>query len=344
MVITKTFECNNSSVLDTLEEMSKENENGSLSHSDGYKEANSSAFPIKDFLDTDVDLSCKETVACDKKDMDEPWKVWELDESVLSNDISRSNDGEVRVSAVEDDLNETLPNTITSRMYGNAFECDTKDRDEKWNTPEFECSIIPDLIDEKGNESVVPDARFTSGYKFFETDTKCVEEYELPELVVFYKESSWNNAKPGTYVSITGDEDQHSNTTESADTELSSAVGSKSSVESDKNEEQDTELPVPNDLKPGSPDEVYNDDDDSEDTYLEDLIMIFGSKGTAKWKHSNKLQETESSANVIPIPKESGFESYQQSKQPDQVYFCYLYRFSPNMFMYIRHLNSCCHI
>lgn len=306
MHITKTFECNNSVVPDTPEEKSTMKEN---------PEADSSAFPTKDILDLNVNVDCNEKLGCETKDMDELWKVSELDESVISDDVSRSNDSEVRASTVEVDLNEALPKTITSRRYGDAFERDVKDGDEKWNTPEFEFSIIPDLIDEKGNESVVNDARFTSGYKFFETDTKGVEEYELPEMVVFYKESSWNNAQPGTYVSVPADEDQHSNTTESDDTELPSADGSKSSVESENNEGEDTKLSIPNALKPGSPEEVYNDDDSEDINYLEDLVMIFGSKGTPKWKHSNKQPDIGSSATVTPRREES--------KQPDQVYFCY---------------------
>ncbi|KAH0764635.1 hypothetical protein KY285_000506 [Solanum tuberosum] len=301
-------------VLDTPEEKSamKEDEKGMLSHFDGHRKGDSFTFPTLDFLDPIVDVSSKETLACETKDVDELWKV---SESVVSDDIARSNDTEVRASSVENDLNEVLLNKI---------ECDMKDRDAKWNTPEFECSIIPDLIDEEKDDSVVPDARFTSGYKFFENDAKLysekrAKEYDLPELVVFYKEGNNNIAKnlcrddSGAYVSIPGDEDEHSNTRESDDTELlSSADGCKSSVEYENNEKEKTELPVPNDSKPGSPDEVYNNDDDSDDSYLEDLIMIFGSKGTAKWKHS---------PNAIPSPNESGVESYQQSTQPDQIPF-----------------------
>ncbi|KAK4380425.1 hypothetical protein RND71_002287 [Anisodus tanguticus] len=95
---------------------------------------------------------------------------------------------------------EAFPNIITSRRYGNPFACDTKDRDQQWNTPEYECSIISDFIDGKENGSTVSDARFTSGCKFFETDTKLYTEKR-------------------TYVSIPADEDQHSNTSESVDVE-----------------------------------------------------------------------------------------------------------------------------
>ncbi|KAK4736889.1 hypothetical protein R3W88_000586 [Solanum pinnatisectum] len=188
-----------------------------------------------------------------------------------------------------------------------TLACDMKDVDELWKVSE---SVVSDDIarsNDTGDDSVVPDARFTSGYKFFENDAKLysekrAKEYDLPELVVFYKEGNNNIAKnlcrddSGAYVSIPGDEDQHINTTENMK----------------KNEKEKTELPVPNDSKPGSPDEVYNNDDDSDDSYLEDLIMIFGSKGTAKWKHS---------PNAIPSPNESGVESYQQSTQPDQIPF-----------------------
>ncbi|KAG5629465.1 hypothetical protein H5410_001182 [Solanum commersonii] len=274
-------------VLDTPEEKSsmKEDEKGMLSHFDGHKKGDSFTFPTLDFLDSIVDVSSKETLACETKDVDELWKVSESD---VSDDIARSNDTEVRASSVENDLNEVLLN---------KSECDMKDKDAKWNTPEFECSIIPGLIDEEKDDSVVPDAQFTSGYKFFENDAKLYSETD----------------DSGGYVSIPGDEDEHSNTTESDDTELlSSADGCKSSVEYENNEKQKTELAIPNDSKPGSPDEVYNNDDDSDDSYLEDLIMIFGSKGTAKWKHS---------PNAIPSPNESGVESYQQSTQPDQIPF-----------------------
>ncbi|MCD9561492.1 hypothetical protein HAX54_020619 [Datura stramonium] len=318
-------------VIDTNEEKAimKDNQSGILSRTNSEKEANSLVFPTKDFLDSTGYGSCKEKLACDTEDMDELWKVPELYESV------------------EDDLNKALPNIITSRRYGNLFASDTKDSSQQWNTPEFECSMISDFIDEKRNESTVSHAPFTSGCKFFETDKKLytdrrVKEYELPELIVCYKESDYNIVKnicidesvsiadripqPGTYVSIPADEDQHSNTSESADTELSSAGGSKSSVEYENNEEEDAESPLPNSLKPTSRDEVNNDSDN--DTYLEDLIMIFGSKGTAKWKYTT-LPETDSSANVMVRPEESGSENSQQSnpvsdqsaQQPDQIPF-----------------------
>ncbi|XP_027769843.1 uncharacterized protein LOC114075608 [Solanum pennellii] len=295
-------------VLDTPEEKSemKEDEKGMLSHSDGHKKEDSFSFPTLDFLDPIVDASSKETLADDTKAADE--------ESVVSDDIARRNDTEVRaLTSLESDVNE---------VCDDAIECDMKDRDAKWNTPEFECSIIPDLIDEKKDDSVVSDAQFTSGYKFSENDAKLysekrAKEYDLPELVVFYKEGDKNIAKnlcrddSGAYVSIPDDEDQQSNTsTESADTELlSSADGSKSSVEY---ENEKTELLVPNDPMPGSPEEVYRYENDSDDNYLEDLVMIFGSKGTAKWKHS---------PSAIASPNVLGVESSQQSTQPDQIPF-----------------------
>lgn len=327
-MLLKHLKCYNSVVLDAPEEKSemKEDEKGMSSHSDSHKKEDSFTFPTLDFLDPIVDASSKETLADDTKAVDE--------ESVVSDDIARRNDTEVRaLTSVESDVNE---------VCDDAIECDMEDRDAKWNTPEFECSIIPDLIDEKKDDSVVSDAQFTSGYKFSENDAKLysekrAKEYDLPELVVFYKEGDKNIAKnlcrddSGAYVSIPDDEDQQSNTsTESADTELlSSADGSKSSVEY---ENEKTELLVPNDPMPGSPEEVYRYENDSDDNYLEDLVMIFGSKGTAKWKHS---------PNAIASPNVLGVESSQQSTQPDQV--CIFVIFMDvllNMFMY----TPRCHI
>ncbi|KAJ8529163.1 hypothetical protein K7X08_035998 [Anisodus acutangulus] len=322
-------------VFDTPEEKAimKDNQNGVSRRSNGYKEANSLVFPTKDFLDSNRYGSGKETLACDTKDRDELWKVSELYESVLIDDISRSNNEEIRTSTVE-----ALPNIITSRRYGNPFACDTKDRDQQWNTPEYECSIISDFIDGKENGSIVSDAPFTSGCKFFETDAKLytekhINEYELPELVVCYKESNYNivkdicmdasvpvYAQTGTYVSIPADEDQHSNTSESADVESCSTGGFKSSVEYEKNKEEDTAARVPNGSEPTSQDNV--NEDTETDTYLEDLILIFGPKCTTRWKYTNlseiDLSEEESD---IENSQQSNSDSDQYSQQPDQIPF-----------------------
>ncbi|XP_059281423.1 uncharacterized protein LOC132035139 [Lycium ferocissimum] len=329
-------------ILDTPYEKAimKDNQNGGLSRSNRYKEANSLAFPTEDFLDSNGYGSRKETLACDTKDRDNLWKVSELYESVFFDDISRSNNDKIRASTVENDLNEALPNIITSRRYGNPFAYDTKDRDQQWNTPEFECSVICDFLDEKEKGSIFSDA------PFIETDTelyteKRIKEYELPELIVCYKESnynivkdicvdmsipvadtilteSWNNAQPGTYVSIPADEDQHSNTSESADIESCSPGGSKSSVEYENNEEEYTESPVPNGLNPTSEDNGNEDAD--RDTYLEDLILIFGPKSTRRWKYTN-LSEIDSSAEESGIEnsQQSNFDSDQTAQQPDLI-------------------------
>ncbi|KAM3398136.1 hypothetical protein P3S68_001650 [Capsicum galapagoense] len=336
-------------VSDTPEDKAtlKVNQNRILCHLNDNKEANSLVVPTKDLHDSNGYVGSKETLSCDTNDMDKSWEVSELYESVLDN-ISKTKD-EISVPTVEDDQNETLANRITSRRYGNPFACDKKDIDQQyWNTPELERSMIPDLIDEEENKlSTITGAPHTSGCKLFEADKKSytekrLKEYDLPELMVCYKESnynsiknicmedSWNNAQPGTYVSVPADDqDQHSNTSESADTvsvpaadddqnsttsesadtELTSAGGSKSSVEYENNEEKDTESPVPKYLKTTSQDEVNGDSDTA--TYLEDLIMIFGSSGTAKWKHTNSMLRTEGPS----------IEKSQQSKHPDQIPF-----------------------
>ncbi|XP_047259694.1 uncharacterized protein LOC107854130 [Capsicum annuum] len=337
-------------VSDTPEDKAtlKVNQNRILCHLNDDKEANSLVVPTKDLHDSNGYVGSKETLSCDTNDMDKSWEVSELYESVLDN-ISKTKDDEISVPTVEDDQNETLANRITSRRYGNPFACDKKDIDQQyWNTPELERSMIPDLIDEEENKlSTITGAPHTSGCKLFEADKKSytekrLKEYDLPELMVCYKESnynsikniymedSWNNAQPGTYVSVPADDqDQHSNTSESADTvsvpaadddqnsttsesadtELTSAGGSKSSVEYENNEEKDTESPVPKYLKTTSQDEVNGDSDTA--TYLEDLIMIFGSSGTAKWKHTNSMLRTEGPS----------IEKSQQSKHPDQIPF-----------------------
>ncbi|XP_009627153.1 cell wall protein AWA1-like [Nicotiana tomentosiformis] len=349
-------------VFDTPEEKAtmKDNQNGILSRSNGYKEANSLLFPTKDFVNSNRYGSCKGSLACDTRDRDELWKVPELYGSVYFDDISRSKNHEIIAPTVEDDQNEDSPNIITCRRYINQFACDTKYRDQQWSTPEFECSVIAGFVDEKENGSIVSDAHapFTSGCKFFGTNTslyteKCAKEYELPELIVCYKESnynivedictdkgvavtdrilteSWSNGQNGTYVCTPADEDQHSNTSESDDIELCSAGGSKaSSVEyansvAATSEEEDTESLVAATNEEEDTDKVNRISD--VDTYLEDLIMIFGSKGTTKWKGTNQSGKY-SSANIMLHTEESGIQNSQKSnsvgdqsaQQPDQI-------------------------
>ncbi|CAN4094795.1 unnamed protein product [Withania somnifera] len=260
--------------------------------------------------------------------MDELWKVLEVHESVLFDDNSRSNSDYIKASTVEDGVNEALPNIITSRRCASPLAYDAKDSDlQHWNAPEFECLIISNLIDEKETGSIVSDAPPTPDTKLY-TD-KCVKEYELPELVACYKESnynivkyicmddSWNNAQqPDTYVSIPADdEDQHRNSSESADTEVCSAGGSKSSVEYENSEEEDTKSP--DGSNPTSQDKLNNDSD--RDNYLY-LVLTLGSRGNAKWKHTTQ-SEPDLPTNVMLRPEESGIENSQQSKQPDQIHF-----------------------
>ncbi|XP_019249032.1 PREDICTED: uncharacterized protein LOC109228337 isoform X2 [Nicotiana attenuata] len=351
-------------VFDTPEEKAtvKDNQNGILSRSNGYKEANSLLFPTKDFVNSNRYGTYKGSLACDTRDRDELWKVPELYGSVYFDDISRSKNHEIVAPTVEDDQNEDSHNIITCRRYINPFACNTKYRDQQWSTPEFECSSIADFIDEKVNGSIVSDlhAPFTSGCKFLGTNTSLYEEkrakeYELPELIVCYKESnynivedictnksvavtdrilteSWSNGQNGTYVCTPADEDQHSNTSESDDVELCSAGGSKaSSVEyansvAATSEEEDTESLAAATNEEEDTDKVNRISD--ADTYLEDLIMIFGSKGTTKWKGTNPSGKY-SSANIMLHTEESGIQNSQKSnsvgdqsaQQPDQIPF-----------------------
>ncbi|XP_009776800.1 uncharacterized protein [Nicotiana sylvestris] len=349
-------------VFDTPEETAtmKDNQNGILSRSNGYKEANSLLFPTKDFVNSNRYGSYNGSLACDTRDRDE--LVPELYDSVYFDDISRSKHHEIIAPTVDDDQNEDSHNIITCRRYINPFACNTKYRDQQWSTPEFECSTIADFIDEKENESIVSDehAPFTSGCKFLGTNTslyaeKHAKEYELPELIVCYKESnyniveeictdksvavmdrilteSWSNGQNGTYVCTPADEDQHSNTSESDDIELCSAGGSKaSSVEyansvAATSEEEDTESLVAATNEEEDTDKVNRISD--ADTYLEDLIMIFGSKGTTKWKGTNPSGKY-SSANIMLHTEESGIQNSQKSnsvgdqsaQQPDQILY-----------------------
>lgn len=391
---SKTFECNNS-VLDTAEEKPnmKGSQNGILSHSNGFEEEDSLGFPTKNFANTNVHDNSKDPLARDREDGNEFWKVPELDDSIFfdtnneikvssvrddqNGDMSKvitdkrggnpfacdfplSNTNEIDAASMTNDQNGGLSNIIHGKRGGNPFECDTKDRDQPWNIPEYECSMIVDFLDHKENKTIDSDSPFTSHSELFENNTnlysdKGVTDHDLPELTVCYRESnfnivkdicmdegvpavdkvlieSWKDDQPSTSVSVGADEDQQSNTRESVDEgSLTSSVSKDSSVEDAKNvvashdieQEQATGVLVPNGFNPSAEDKANKNAD--KDSYLEDLMMIFGSKCTANGKVTNATEKTSSANNVVRT-EESNLNSQkaksdgdQSALQPDQV-------------------------
>ncbi|CAN4122011.1 unnamed protein product [Withania somnifera] len=223
-----------SCVFDTAEEKPtmKGNQNGILSHSNGYKEEDSLGFSANDFGNSNVHDNSKDSLSSAVKDGNEFWKVPELGDSIFFDnnneitassvrddhnvdlskivsdirggnpfacDIPSSETNEINAASVVDDQNGGLSNIIHSKRGGNPFECDTKDRDQPWNIPEYN-SIIVDFLDDKENEAIDSDSPFTSHSELFENNThfysdKDVTDHELPELTVCYRENNFNVVK-----------------------------------------------------------------------------------------------------------------------------------------------------
>ncbi|XP_015074458.1 uncharacterized protein LOC107018480 isoform X1 [Solanum pennellii] len=378
-----------SHVFDTAEEKPtmNGNQNGILSHSNGYKEADSLGFPVNDFRNTNVHDNREDPLACDRKDGNKFWKVPELDDSIFfdnndeikaSNvrdnhnvdlstingdnrggnpfacDIPSSETNEIVAASVTDDQTGSLSNIIHTKRGGNPFECDTKDRNQPWNIPEYESL---DFLDDKGNETIDSDSPFTSHSELFENNKhfysdKGVTDHELSELTVCYRENnfnivkdicmdegvpavdkvlteSWKDDQLSTSVSVDADEEHQSNTKKSVDMGSSIAtVSQDSSCEDAKNiavthdaEIEPTGAPIPNDFNPSLENKANKDAD--KDSYLEDLLMIFGSKCTTNGKTTN-ASEKPSSPNTVVRVEESNIKTSdgdQSTLQPDQVPF-----------------------
>ncbi|KAK4357968.1 hypothetical protein RND71_023578 [Anisodus tanguticus] len=340
---------------DTAEEKPtmKRNQNGILSHSNGYKEEDSLGFPANDFGNSNIHDNSEDPLACDKNDVNQFWKVPELDHSIFFGnnneikassvrddknvhiseiisdkrsgnpfacDIPSSNTNEIEPASVTDDQNGGLSSIIHSKRNGNPFECDTKDRDQPWNIPEYS-SMIVDFLDDKENESIESDSPFTSHSELFETTThlysdKGVTDHNLPELAVCYRENNFNIVKD-----VCMDEEQHK---ESVDMGLTAASVSKDpSPEDAKNiavthdtEQEATGALVPNGFKP-SPENNANKDADK-DSYLEDLMMIFGSKCTTNGKATNASEKPSSPNTMVRLEEWNVKNSQRASSDGDQ--------------------------
>ncbi|KAM3269299.1 putative protein isoform X1 [Capsicum chacoense] len=383
---SKTFECNDS-VFDTAEEKPtmKGNQNGILSHSNGYKEEECLGFPANDFGNTNVHDNREDPLACDGKDGNEFWKVPELGDSIFFDnnneikavrddrnveskiigenrsgnpfacDIPSSETNEIVAASVTDDQNGGLSSIIHTKRGGNPFECDTKDRDQPWNIPEYECSMIVDFLDDQENENVGSDSPFTSHSELFANNTqlysdKGFNDHELSELTVCYRENNLNMVKdirmdegvpavdkvliesskddqPSTFVSVDADEEHQSNTRKSVDMGSTPAsISQDSSFEDVKNiavthdtEKEATGVLVSNGFKPSIENNTNKDAD--RDSYLEDLMMIFGPKCTTNGKATN-ASEKPSSPNTVVCVEESNIKKSdgdQSILQPDQV-------------------------
>lgn len=389
---SKTFECNNS-VFDTAEEKStmKGNQNGILGHSNGYKEEDSLGFPINDFGNSNVHGNREDPLACDSKDGNEFWKVRELDDSIFFDndneikassvrddynvdlskingdnrggnpfvcDIPSSETNEIVAASATDDQNGGLSNIIHSKRGRNPFECDTKDRDQLWNVPEYECSMIVDFLDDKENETIDSASPFTSHSELFDHNKhfysdKGVTDHELPELTVCYRENnfnmvkdicmdegvpavdkvlieSWKDDQPSTSVSVDADEEQQSNARRTVDMvstpQDSSFEDAKNIAVTHDTEKDATGALGPNSFKPSL--EINANKAMDKDSYLEDLMMMFGSKCTTNGKATNASGKP-SSPNTVGRVDESNIngkatnpsDSNQSTLQPDQVPF-----------------------
>lgn len=323
-----------------------ENPDELLNHSNGYKDFKSLVFQGKDHLDPNGCDGTKDSLVCETKERNEFWNVQELDDSVFFEDISRSNKHEIRASPLKDDLNEGLSNLISCKRNGNPFACDTEDRDHPWSIPKFEGSMIVDFLDDKEKGAAVSNAQFTSVSEFLGTDThlytdKGVVECKFPESTVRYNvmkdicmdegvplmdkivTESREEDQPDSSVSLAADKHQPRNTWEDIDSELVSVGESKaSSVENTfkisvdhhtTKEDEDTKSLVPNGLNPFL---EYNMSKDADkDSYVEDAMKIFGSKGNTIAKATNISEKESDSQNS----KESNSDADQSTQQPDQM-------------------------
>lgn len=321
-----------------------------LTHSNGCKDSKSLVFPTKDLLDSNGRDGTKDSLACEKE-RNEFWNVQELDDSVFFEDISRSNKHEITASPLKDDLNEGLSNLTSCKRNGNPFACDTGDRDHPWSIPKFEDPMIVNFFDDKEKGAVVSNAQFTSLSELFGTDTplytdKGVLEFKLPESTICYEKSNYHITKdicmdegvplmdkivtesrkddqPDSSISLAADEHQPRNTRDGLDSEFVSSGESKaSSVESavkisvdhhTTKEDADTKSLAPNGINPFLEDNMSKDAD--KDSYLEDVMKIFGAKDTTMDKATN-ISEKECD---IQNFKESNSDADQSSQQPDQV-------------------------
>ncbi|CAN4124639.1 unnamed protein product [Withania somnifera] len=373
-------------VFDTAEEKPamKGNQNGILSHSNGYKEEDSLGLP-----------QTTSEIQINTKYGNEFWKVPELDDSIFFDnndeitascvrddhnvdlsktigdnrggnpfacDIPSSEIHEIDAVSVTDNQNGGLSIIIHSKRGGNPFECDTKDRDQPWNIPEYN-SMIVDFLDDEENETIDSDSTFTSHSELFENNAHSysdkgvtVTEHELLELTVCYRENNFNMVKdicmdegvsavdkvliesgkdnqPRTSVSVAADEEQQSNRRGSVNMGLTPAsVSQDSSFEDAQNvavthdtEHEAAGTLVPNGFKPSLENNANKDAD--KDPYLEDLMMLFGSKCTTGKAIS--ASEKPSSPNTLVLAEESNIKNSQRAKfngdqsplQPDQVPF-----------------------
>ncbi|CAN4084707.1 unnamed protein product [Withania somnifera] len=324
-----------------------ENPDEILNHSNGYMDFKSSVSQGKDQLDPNGCDGTKDSLVYETKER----SVQELDDTVFFDDISRGNKHEIRASPLKDDLNEGLSNLISCKRNGNPFACDTEDRDHPWSIPEFEGSMIVDFLDDENKGAAVSNAQVVSVSEFLGTDThlytdKGVVECNFPESKVCYKENNCNILKdicmdegvplmdkivtesreedqPESSVSLAADKQQPRNTWEGIDRELASADEFKaSSVENTfkvsvdhhtTKEDEDAKSLVPNGLNPFL---EYNMSKDADkDSYMEDVMKIFGSKGNTIAK-ATTISEKESG---IQNSKEYTSDADQSRQQLDQM-------------------------
>ncbi|CAK9177522.1 unnamed protein product [Ilex paraguariensis] len=234
----------------------------------------------------------EDSLACDTNNRDELWSTTKLESSVVD-DLTNGNEKENNDSVAPCSIHLELFQKVTDLVS------ETNEREELWSTPELECTVVVDDFT-NGNENEYSDsvAPCSIHSQSFDKDTdlytdKNVMECDLPELIVCYRESTYQIVKDicidegvfcedkiltensevdqkGLHTSLPCDENkQTAEVRESADIGLLVPNGLTSSSEKDcddnsakdswTKEKRDTELFIPDELKSSSEDGIDMD-------------------------------------------------------------------------------------
>ncbi|GAA0139792.1 hypothetical protein LIER_01268 [Lithospermum erythrorhizon] len=155
-----------------------------------YKEADFLAFNTKESLHSKDRVEVADPLALHTRKIDGFTNAPKLE---YSNSV-------IRVSSNQDDPSEDLYHLNRIEKDADALTSDEEDTNELWNTPELECSLV---MDEYANcnehESQVSSGPFVTSESFHADKNVCTDktvlDYELPELMVCYKESNYHVVK-----------------------------------------------------------------------------------------------------------------------------------------------------
>lgn len=293
----------------------KENQPEIICISDG-KEADLFSFGKKGMFGSNGFVADSDHLAYVTRDRDEFSKVPDLDCDALIDCSLESIENKSEGLQAKDDQNG-LFHLIAQKKGEDILASDTKDSN-RYN-PEFESYMIVNSTDHK-DQYVLSGAVSASAVPHLCSDESVIE-HEFPKLIVCYQESNYypvrdicvDKGVPALYkVSIESHKDDHSGTRvslpcdgeknndlrDSTDSELLSGdqsmvqyANSHDANECSHNEWKDTRLHVHDCSKLSS--KVSINKHAANDTFLEDLVKLFGSKCSTNEKVVNDMSEKE---------------------------------------------------